>query len=63
MRGVWDAVATSSLGPGDNRFAWGGATAIRKEIFFEARVPDYWQGALSDDYALGEAVHAAGHNR
>jgi cellulose synthase/poly-beta-1,6-N-acetylglucosamine synthase-like glycosyltransferase len=60
LRGVWDAVAAGTLGPGDCRFAWGGAMAIRKEVFFEARVPDFWQGALSDDYTLSEAVHAAG---
>ena len=60
MRGVWDAVAAGTLGAGYNRFAWGGAMAIRKEVFFEARVPDFWQGALSDDYALSRAVHAAG---
>jgi glycosyltransferase involved in cell wall biosynthesis len=60
LRGVWDAVALGMLGAGDNPFAWGGAMAIRKEVFFEARVPDFWQGALSDDYALAEAVHAAG---
>jgi len=60
MRGVWDAVPAGTLGAGDNRFAWGGAMAIRKELFFEARVPDFWQGALSDDYALSAAVHAAG---
>jgi cellulose synthase/poly-beta-1,6-N-acetylglucosamine synthase-like glycosyltransferase len=60
MRGVWDAVAAGMLGPGDCLFAWGGAMAIRKEVFFEARIPDFWQGALSDDYALSRAVHAAG---
>jgi cellulose synthase/poly-beta-1,6-N-acetylglucosamine synthase-like glycosyltransferase len=60
MRGVWDAVVVGTLGPGNCRFAWGGAMAIRKEVFFEARVPDFWQGALSDDYALSRAVHAAG---
>jgi ceramide glucosyltransferase len=60
MRGVWDAVAAGTLGAGDNRFAWGGAMAIRKEVFFESRVPEFWQGALSDDYALSQAVHAAG---
>jgi len=62
MRGVWDAVAAGTLGAGNNRFVWGGAMAIRKEFFFEARVPEFWQGALSDDYALSEAVHAAGQS-
>jgi ceramide glucosyltransferase len=60
LRGAWDAVIFGRLGPGDNAFAWGGAMAIRKEVFFEARVPDYWRGALSDDYALSAAVHALG---
>jgi cellulose synthase/poly-beta-1,6-N-acetylglucosamine synthase-like glycosyltransferase len=60
MRSVWDAVAVGMLGPGANRFAWGGAMAIRKEVFFEIRVPEYWQSAVSDDYALSQAVRAAG---
>jgi GT2 family glycosyltransferase len=60
MRGVWDAVAAGTLGAGDNRFAWGGAMAMRKELFFEAGVPEAWSGELSDDYALSEAVHSAG---
>jgi hypothetical protein len=60
LRGVWDAVAAGTLGAGDNRFAWGGAMAMRKEVFFEARVPDFWEGALTDDYTLAQAVHAAG---
>jgi hypothetical protein len=60
LRGVWDAVAAGTLGAGDNRFAWGGAMAIRKEVFFETRVPEFWRGALTDDYLLAQAVHAAG---
>ena len=60
LRGVWDAVAIGRLGAGDNGFVWGGAMALRKEIFFEARVPEYWRNTVSDDYALAEAIHAAG---
>jgi ceramide glucosyltransferase len=60
MRSVWDAVAAGMLGPGDNRFAWGGAMAIRKETFFEARVPEYWKDTVSDDYSLSEALRTAG---
>jgi len=60
LRGVWDAVAAGTLGAGNNRFAWGGAMAIRKDTFFEVRVPDFWAGALTDDYTLSEAVHQAG---
>jgi cellulose synthase/poly-beta-1,6-N-acetylglucosamine synthase-like glycosyltransferase len=60
VRAVWDAVAAGTLGPGDNAFAWGGAAAIRKETFFQVRVPEYWQDALTDDFTLARAVHAAG---
>lgn len=60
VRSVWDAVCNGALGPGDSPFVWGGATAIRKETFFEARVPEYWRNAISDDYALSAAIHAAG---
>ncbi len=60
MRGVWDAVALGQLRPGDCSFAWGGAMAIHKETFFEARVHERWKNAVSDDYTLSDAVHALG---
>jgi ceramide glucosyltransferase len=60
MRSVWDAVAAGRLGPGDNPFVWGGAMAIRKEVFIDARVAEFWKNTVSDDYALAAAVHEAG---
>jgi hypothetical protein len=60
LRGVWDAVTFGVMGPGDNRFAWGGSMAMRAETFFETRVLDYWKNAVSDDFMLSAAVHAAG---
>lgn len=60
MRGVWDAVCAGMLGPGGNPFAWGGSMAVRKETFFEARVLEYWERAVSDDYSLTAAMRAAG---
>src|SRR5437763_543309 len=57
LRGVWDAAAAGRLGPGDNPFAWGGAMAMRKEVFVEARVAEFWKNTLSDDFALAAAVH------
>jgi ceramide glucosyltransferase len=60
MRSVWDAVALGRLGPGNSAFAWGGAMAIRKDIFYSARVYAYWKNTVSDDYALSAAVSAAG---
>ncbi len=60
LRAAWDAVAAGVLGPGDNRFAWGGAMAIRKDVFYDAGVPEAWKGRISDDYALSAAVRAKG---
>jgi cellulose synthase/poly-beta-1,6-N-acetylglucosamine synthase-like glycosyltransferase len=60
LRGVWDAVSGGRLGPGDNPFAWGGAMAIRKEIFAQAAVSERWKNTISDDYTLTAAIHAAG---
>jgi len=60
LRAVWDAVPAGILGSGDNRFAWGGAMAIRRETFFDVEVLRYWRRTISDDYALSAAVHAAG---
>jgi len=59
MRGVWDAVALSRLGPGDCSFAWGGATAIRRDTFHDLDVRGRWKDTVSDDYALSAAVRAA----
>ncbi len=59
LRSVWNSVIGGSFGPGANRFAWGGAMAIRREVFERARVAEYWRGAVSDDYRLSAAVRAA----
>jgi len=60
LRAVWDGTSLGVLGPGDNPFAWGGSMAIRKDAFFDAGVPETWKTAISDDYALSDAVHRAG---
>jgi cellulose synthase/poly-beta-1,6-N-acetylglucosamine synthase-like glycosyltransferase len=60
LRSAWNAAIAGGMGPGENRFAWGGATAIRRETFARARVADYWKDAVSDDYRLSEAVHDLG---
>ena len=57
MRSVWNAPIAGLFGPGDNPFAWGGSTAIRKETFFELRIPDYWRDAVSHDGELTRAIH------
>jgi cellulose synthase/poly-beta-1,6-N-acetylglucosamine synthase-like glycosyltransferase len=60
MRSVWDAVALSRLGPGDCAFAWGGAMAIRRDVFHELDIRGHWKDTVSDDYSLSDAVRAAG---
>jgi cellulose synthase/poly-beta-1,6-N-acetylglucosamine synthase-like glycosyltransferase len=60
MRGLWDAVALSRLGPGNCSFAWGGAMAIRRETFYDLDVLSHWKNTISDDYALSAAVRNSG---
>lgn len=57
MRSVWNAPIAGLFGPGDNPFAWGGSTAIRKETFFQLRIPDCWRDAVSHDGELTRAIH------
>lgn len=60
LRSIWNASILGEFGPGDCRLAWGGAMALRKETFWQARVPDFWKGSVSDDYGVAHAVHRAG---
>jgi ceramide glucosyltransferase len=60
LRAAWDAVSCGMLGPGDNRFVWGGAMTIRRQTFAEAEVLKRWKNTVSDDYALAAAVRALG---
>lgn len=60
LRSVWNAVIAGRFGPDQNDFAWGGAMAIRRDVFYRCRVPEFWRGAVSDDYRLSEAVRRAG---
>ncbi|HEX4949562.1 MAG TPA: glycosyltransferase family 2 protein [Blastocatellia bacterium] len=56
---AWNAGALSLLGERSS-FAWGGATAINRDTFDELRIKERWEtGAVSDDYVLSHAVHAA----
>lgn len=61
MRSVWDSTVANLLGAKDSsNFAWGGAMAIRRSVFNEAEVANYWRGTVSDDYRLTKAVKDAG---
>lgn len=57
---VWNSSALSLLGE-RSIFAWGGATGIRRSLFEDLKIRELWeQGAVSDDYVLSRAIHAAG---
>ncbi|MBI4752690.1 MAG: glycosyltransferase [Acidobacteria bacterium] len=60
LRAAWNGSIATSLGPGKNNFAWGGSMAIRRTDFEQLDIAGHWQGAVSDDYALTQAVRSAG---
>jgi cellulose synthase/poly-beta-1,6-N-acetylglucosamine synthase-like glycosyltransferase len=53
-------VIAGGFSRGDNAFAWGGAMAVRREVFESAGVAAYWRGAVSDDFRISRAIHDAG---
>ncbi len=60
LRSVWNASIASVLGPDTNsNFCWGGAMAIRRDVFDRLEMRDQWRGTLSDDLAMTRAVKAA----
>jgi ceramide glucosyltransferase len=59
MRSVWNAPIAGLFGPGNAPFAWSGSFAIRRDIFFEARVPDFWKESPDSARALSAAMRAA----
>lgn len=60
MLAVWNASIASALGANEkNNFCWGGATAIRREMFEKIEMREKWRGTLSDDFAVTRAVKEA----
>ena len=57
---VWNASIASSLGASTTKnFCWGGSTAIRRAVFDQLQIKEHWQGTVSDDFALTNALRAA----
>jgi ceramide glucosyltransferase len=56
MRSAWNGSVATLLGNHNHNFAWGGSMAIRKSTFHTARVLDYWQRSISDDYSMTQAM-------
>jgi ceramide glucosyltransferase len=57
---VWNASIATMLGEHSRNFCWGGGTAIRRQTFQEIGGLAYWQGAVSDDLALTNALRHDG---
>ena len=55
-----NAPFASLLGPHRWNSAWGGAMAIRRDVFDRVGVRQAWQHAASDDYLLTHAVRQGG---
>ena len=53
---VMNASVASLLGPHQWNSAWGGAMAIRRDIFDKVGVTQAWQNACSDDYLLTDRI-------
>ncbi|MFZ0636658.1 MAG: glycosyltransferase family 2 protein [Candidatus Acidiferrales bacterium] len=53
---AWNASVATMLGDHGHNFCWGGGTAIRRGTFNDINALEFWQGAVSDDLALTNAL-------
>jgi cellulose synthase/poly-beta-1,6-N-acetylglucosamine synthase-like glycosyltransferase len=57
---AWNAAIVTLLGRPKGNFCWGGGTAIRRKTFDEVHVLEEWQGSVSDDFTMTNALERAG---
>jgi ceramide glucosyltransferase len=60
LRSAWNAATLVLMAHPRYGFAWGGSSAIRREMFETLRIRDAWSHGLSDDLLLTQAVRATG---
>ncbi len=60
MLAAWNAPISTFPGELKNNFCWGGGTAIRREVFEQAQVREYWRTSVSDDFSMTQALQRAG---
>jgi cellulose synthase/poly-beta-1,6-N-acetylglucosamine synthase-like glycosyltransferase len=58
LASAWNA-PIATLGAHTHNFCWGGGTAIRRQTFEGIKAVEYWKYAVSDDYALANAIRNA----
>ena len=59
LASVWNGAVATLLGKDRDNFCWGGGTAIRRKTFDEVNVLERWNGAVSDDFAMTNALTEA----
>ncbi len=57
---AWNAPVVTMLTEKGPNFCWGGGTAIRRAMFEQAGVLEYWQNSVSDDYSMTSALQRTG---
>jgi cellulose synthase/poly-beta-1,6-N-acetylglucosamine synthase-like glycosyltransferase len=60
LRSAWNATTLLLMAHPRYGFAWGGSSAIRRDVFEKLRIRDAWSRGLSDDLLLTQAVRSAG---
>ena len=60
LRSAWNAATLGLMVHPHYGFAWGGSTAIRREVFEKLRIREVWVHGLSDDLLLTQAVRGTG---
>lgn len=61
LRAAWNLGGMPFLIEPKYNYAWGGAMAIRREVFDACGIAQYWSTALSDDLGLSLLVKKAGY--
>jgi len=56
LASAWNASIATFLGEHDHNFCWGGGVAIRRDRFDDAHVAEAWDGSVSDDYSMTQAL-------
>jgi cellulose synthase/poly-beta-1,6-N-acetylglucosamine synthase-like glycosyltransferase len=62
LRSLWNRMSAWEMANPRFAFAWGGAMAIRRETFEQAKVAAAWDQAADDDLSLTTAVKQLGLN-
>jgi ceramide glucosyltransferase len=60
LRSAWNAATLVLMAHPRYGFAWGGSSAIRREVFDNLRIRNAWSRGLSDDLLLTQALRTAG---